>query len=154
MFGVWTQLVDIQHLIYWQGQCVCDALFCLAESLRDLPHHSASCHTLGVFEKLSMSKGCIDLVWKCLAIRCGSYSLFEPFSQWKLNNWHWKLYWNLGALLVLLESPYVTKLDLIEFISQSSELRCGRYWFLSGFCCWKFKNNCKNWVGKEKLVEA
>jgi hypothetical protein len=23
---VWTQLVDVQHLIYWQGQCVCDAL--------------------------------------------------------------------------------------------------------------------------------
>jgi hypothetical protein len=28
VFRVWTQLVDVQHhLIYWQGQCVCDALF-------------------------------------------------------------------------------------------------------------------------------
>jgi hypothetical protein len=30
-FGVqsklWTQEVHVQHLIYWQGQCVCDALF-------------------------------------------------------------------------------------------------------------------------------
>jgi hypothetical protein len=24
--------------------------------------------------------------------------------------------------------------DLIEFISQFSKLRCGRCWFLSGFC--------------------
>ncbi len=25
---VWTHKVDAQHLIYWQGHCVCDALFC------------------------------------------------------------------------------------------------------------------------------
>ncbi len=29
VFRVWTQSVDVQHLIYWQGQCVCDALFVL-----------------------------------------------------------------------------------------------------------------------------
>ncbi len=23
--GVWAQKVDVQHLIYWQGQCVCNA---------------------------------------------------------------------------------------------------------------------------------
>jgi hypothetical protein len=28
--------------------------------------------------------------------------------------------------------------NLIEFISQISELRCGIYEFFSGFCCWKF----------------
>ncbi len=27
VFGVWTQWVDVQHIIYWHGQCVCDALF-------------------------------------------------------------------------------------------------------------------------------
>ncbi len=27
VFRVWTQLVDVQHLIYWQGQRVCNALF-------------------------------------------------------------------------------------------------------------------------------
>jgi hypothetical protein len=26
VFTVWTQKVDVQHLIYWQGQRVCDAL--------------------------------------------------------------------------------------------------------------------------------
>jgi uncharacterized protein YybS (DUF2232 family) len=29
MFRLWTQEIDVQHLIYWQGQCVCDALFCV-----------------------------------------------------------------------------------------------------------------------------
>jgi len=28
-----------------------------------------------------------------------------------------------------------------------------RYWFLSGFCCWKFKQICKNWVWNIKSVE-
>ncbi len=27
VFRVWTQLVDVQHLIYWQGQLVWNALF-------------------------------------------------------------------------------------------------------------------------------
>ncbi len=27
VFRVWTQYVDVQHLMYWQGQLVCDALF-------------------------------------------------------------------------------------------------------------------------------
>jgi hypothetical protein len=27
VFKVWTQYVHVQHLIYWQGQRVCDALF-------------------------------------------------------------------------------------------------------------------------------
>jgi hypothetical protein len=26
VFRVWTQYIDVEHLIYWQGQCVCDAL--------------------------------------------------------------------------------------------------------------------------------
>ncbi len=33
------------------------------------------------------------------------------------------------------------RVDLIEFISQFSELRCERYCFLNGFCCWKLKEN-------------
>jgi hypothetical protein len=27
VFGLWTQCVDVQHLIYWQGQRVCGSLF-------------------------------------------------------------------------------------------------------------------------------
>jgi len=30
VWRVWTQKVDVQHLTYWQGQRVCDALFLLS----------------------------------------------------------------------------------------------------------------------------
>jgi hypothetical protein len=36
--------------------------------------------------------------------------------------------------------------DLIEFFSSFSDLRCGRYWILIGFCFWKFKKFTKIWV--------
>ncbi len=26
VFRVWIQYIDVENLIYWQGQCVCDAL--------------------------------------------------------------------------------------------------------------------------------
>jgi hypothetical protein len=74
--------------------------------------------------------------------------IVEPFSQWKLNkletkncieiwrhSWCWK---TLG------ES------NLIEFISQFSELMCERYLFFSGFCCWKFKQIAK--LGLERKI--
>ncbi len=39
----------------------------------------------------------------------------------------------------------------MEFISQFSELKCGRYWFLSWFCLLEIQTNYKkNWVWKEK----
>jgi hypothetical protein len=75
-------------------------------------------------------------VWKLLTI--------ELFFQWKLNKIEtknciriWKHSW----------CSSFSKLDLIDFISQFSKLRCGRYWFFSGFCCYK------NWLCKEKSVE-
>ncbi len=77
-------------------------------------------------------------VWKLLII--------ELFSQWKLNKIEtkifiiiWKHYWCSWKAF--------GKLDLIDFISQFSKLKCGRYWFLIGFCCYK------NWLCKEKSVE-
>jgi len=44
-----------------------------------------------------------------------------------------------GGVLGVIGKP--GRVDLIEFISQFSELRCERYCFLSGFWCWKFKEN-------------
>jgi hypothetical protein len=35
VFRVWTQYVDVQHLMYWQGQRVCDALFQTLERKRE-----------------------------------------------------------------------------------------------------------------------
>jgi len=73
-------------------------------------------------------------MWKIL--------ITEPFSQWKLNKIEtencigiWGCSWCCWKAL--------GESDLIEFISHFLELRCGRYWFLSGVCCWKFKQIAK-----------
>jgi hypothetical protein len=60
-------------------------LFCFA--LWNLPNHDVfRVVLLGIFKKLSViSTGCIDLVWDCLDLRCGSYWLLNHFFPWKLN---------------------------------------------------------------------
>jgi hypothetical protein len=80
------------------------------------------------------------MVWKLLII--------ELFSQWKLNkmkteNWIgiWGSSWCRWKVL--------GQSDLIEFISQFLELRCGRYWFLSEFGCWKFEQIAKFGFGSK-----
>jgi hypothetical protein len=45
------------------------------------------------------------------------------------------------------------ELDLIEFISQFSKLRCGRYFFLKGFLKKKFNQITKIGFGRKKSVE-
>ncbi len=77
-------------------------------------------------------------VWKLLII--------ELFSKWKPNKIEtknciriWKHSWCSWKAF--------GKLNLIEFISKISKLRCERYWFLNGFCCYK------NWLCKRKSVE-
>ncbi len=50
------------------------------------------------------------MVWKLVII--------ESFFQWKLNNIknrNWKLYWNLGALLVFLESLWWVRFNSVYF---------------------------------------
>ncbi len=100
VFRVWTQLVDAQHLIYWQGHCVCDALFCLAE----ISHTRVLHVTLLVFLKSSQWVGVHRFSLRLFGSTVWKLLIIVPFSRWKLNNWNSKLYWNLGALLVLLES--------------------------------------------------
>jgi hypothetical protein len=93
--------------------------------------------------------GVADLVWDCLEVRCGSYWFLNHFLNEKLNKIETeKLYWNLGAfLLVLLESSLVMS-NLIEFISQFSELRCRRYWVFEWILLVEIQSNYKNWVWK------
>jgi len=69
--------------------------------------------------------------------------IIEPFSQWKLNKLKtenyigmWKHSWCCWNAL--------SESDLIKLISQFSKLRYRRYWFWSGFCCWKLKQIAKN----------
>ncbi len=42
--------------------------------------------------------------------------------------------------------------ELDEFILHSSQLRCGRYGFFNGFCCWKFKQIAKLKFGKKNQL--
>ncbi len=76
----------------------------------------------------------------------------------KLKPIEWR--WIIGNPLCAHSSTcveWMNESDLkIEFILQFSELRCGRYWFFSGFCCWKFNYFffsffAKNWVWKVKI---
>jgi len=128
-----------------QGSLFCFVLFCLSHW--DLPTHVARCHPLGIPSESSWWVGVHWLglglfgatVWKLLII--------EPFSQWKRSKietencigiWgcFWWCWWKA-----------LSQSDLIEFISQFSELRCQRYWFLSGLCCWKFNKLQKLGLG-------
>jgi hypothetical protein len=90
----------------------------------------------------------IDLVWDYLELRFKSYWSLNHFFQWKLNKIKtrnfigiWKCYWCFWKAH--------NKSDLIKFISQFSKLRCGKYWFLNGFCCWKFKQIAKIEFGRK-----
>ncbi len=79
------------------------------------------------------------MTWKLLNI--------EPFFQWKLSKLKTK---NCIEIWGHLWCCWKTlgEIDLITCISQFLELRCERHWFLSGFCCWKFKQLQKS-VGKK-----
>jgi len=109
-------------------------LFCHVTSRWDLPNYSASCTCLVSLES-SQWEGCIDLVWDCFGAILWKLLIIEPFSQYKVNKIEnekciegisWCCWKALG------------KSDLIGFISQFSELRCERYWFLNEFFCCKF----------------
>ncbi len=119
-------------------------MFCFVLSSWDLLNHSTSCHSLGIFRKLWWVgvhwlglRPFGAIVWKLL--------LIEPFSQWKLNRIETE-----NCIGILGHSwKALGKSDFIDFISQFSELRCGRYWFVSGFCCWKFKQITKIELGRK-----
>ncbi len=78
------------------------------------------------------------MMWKLLII--------EPFCQWK---WHKieNYIGNLGHLWCY--SKAFNKWDLIEFISQFSKPRCGRYWCWNEFYCWNFKKIIKIGFGRK-----
>jgi hypothetical protein len=98
----------------------------------------------------------LDVHWfglRVFGVSMCKFLIIEPFFQWKLNkietescigicgcSW---CCWKAGS-----------KSDLMEFISQILELRCGKYWFWSFFFfLLEIQTNCKIWVYKEKSVE-
>ncbi len=76
--------------------------------------------------------------------------IIEPFSHRNEKKSKLRIVWEFGCVLRVIRKLSLS-LDLFKFISQFSELRCGKYWFFGGFCCWKFKQIIKNWVWKGKI---
>ncbi len=105
----------------------------------DLSNHAFWAVLFGIFRKLLMSR----VHWLDLRLLGGMVRrllINEPFSQWKqirieTENCIWIKGRSWYCWQALRES--------IEVISQLSELKCERYWFLSGFCSWKFKQITK-----------
>jgi len=82
-------------------------------------------------------------VWKLLIIK--------PFCQWKLNKIETE---NFSGIWGCSWCEWKTQgeSNLIKFISQFSELTCERYFFLSEFCCWKFKQIAKIGFGRKNQL--
>jgi len=91
------------------------SLFCFFVMLKSpKPWHFMS-HTLDIFGNLLMSKGALtwfETIWSygVKAIDC-----WTIFSMKTRQNQDWKLYWNLRAFLVLLESPWQGRFNRIYF---------------------------------------
>jgi hypothetical protein len=82
-----------------------------------------------------------ETIWSCYGVEAIEYwTIF--LMKTKSNQKSETVYWNWEVFLVNCWKA-LGESNLIEFISQFSELRCGRCWFLSGFCCWKFKQIAK-----------
>jgi len=74
--------------------------------------------------------------------------IIKPFFQSKLNEIEIETHigvWGHSSCCC----KAFNKLDLVNFISQFLELKCGRYWFLNKFCCHKFKKIAKIGFGRK-----
>jgi hypothetical protein len=124
--------------------------FCFLFLHWDLPNHDASCHNLGIFGNLSMSRvHQLGLrlfeatVWKLLIIKARS--------QWNLNKIKTEHYMDLGVFLVLLENLWWVKFNKVYFTIFKAKV-----WKILVFECillMEIQTNCKNWFRKEKSVK-
>ncbi len=115
----------------------------------DLPNHSTLCHVLHILVKLLMSRGALtwfETFWSYGGEAIDYWTIF----QWKLNKIETEKFIRIWGRSWCCWKALVTS-NLIKIISQFSELRCGRYWFLIGFCYWKFKKIAK--IGFERKNE-
>ncbi len=124
--------------IYLLSKVVCFVL-----SSWDLPNHGTSCQALGIFGKLSMSRGA--LTWFASV---SSYDV-EVIDYWiiflmktKLNQ-NWNLYWSLGGF-VLLESPQQSKFNKVYFTI--FRVKTWKIWIFEWSLLLEIQTNCKNSV--------
>jgi hypothetical protein len=95
--------------------------------------------TFGVFGKLSTRRGAFHDVWTWGA-KVLEYWMISSLKI-KLNR-SWNFWRNSNVPLVLLERSWWAGLHGISLVNLDS--KCGRHWFLSDFCRWKFKYIPKN----------
>ncbi len=87
-------------------------------------------------------------LWKALNEQgCGSYWLLNHFLNENEIKSKLKSVLEFGGVFGVVGKPLATY--LLEFISHFSKLKCIRYWFLNGFCCWKFKQIAKIGFGRK-----
>jgi hypothetical protein len=86
------RLILYGRYIYLWSKVVC---FVCVLSCWDVPNYNATCHILGIFEKLLMSRGAstwFEIVWNYGVESIDCWTNFPM----KINlNQNWKLYWNL-----------------------------------------------------------
>ncbi len=88
--------------------------------------------TLGVFRRLSMRVGVHWFGLRLFGATCGSCWLWNHFLNEKSIKLKLTIVMEFGGCSRCCWKA-LREVDLIEFISQFSEVRCGRYWLLSGF---------------------
>ncbi len=122
----------ITNIYLWRN-VVCLFYFVLFILMRSIELGCFRSHSWSLFRK----RGALALfhgVWTCNVI----FFEYWMISSLKIKlNCSWKFRRNWNVLLVLLERPWWTR--LMEFIWWDLDSECGRYWFLSDFCHWKFK---------------
>jgi hypothetical protein len=139
-FGVWVTNLSMKH-----GSLFCFVLFYFL-------CHAKISHTIVLHVTLLVSlqnSQWIEVHWVGLRLfgtMMWKLLIIELLFEWKLNIIETKKFIRIWKHSWCYWKGF-GKLDLIDFISQFSKLRCGRYWFLSGFCCYK------NWLCKEKSVD-
>jgi hypothetical protein len=114
------------------------------------PKPWGSCHTPGIFGMLLKS----EVHWLGLRLfgaTMWKLLLIEPFSQWKPDKIEIERWIRIGGHSWCFWKA-LGESNSIDFISQFSELRCGRYCFLSGFFCWKFKQITKIGFGRKNQL--
>ncbi len=128
--------INVSLHIYLQKKVVFFVLYCDTKISQTMPIRVHTVLLVSLESSWWVRVHWLDLrflgatMWKLLII--------EPFFQWTLNKIGtkncieiWKVSWCCWKAL--------EESNLIKFISQIFEPKCARYWFLSGFCCLKFK---------------
>jgi len=89
-----------------------------------MPNHNVLSYVMGfIIKKFSMNKGA--LTWfKFFGVMVRNLSIIETIFQWIFRkNQDWKLYWNMGAFLVLLEGPHQLLSNNVDFVILRPKMR-------------------------------